>query len=58
MLRNSLILSKILLRHEVAVLSVRTYVPKRSREPGINRRLKDFGEDFKRNLDDPEYVVR
>lgn len=35
----------------------RNYAPRYRREPGIQNRLKDFGEDFVEKIDDPEFVV-
>lgn len=57
MLRKSLNLFKIsLIKHPTCTVIARCYVP-RSREPGISKRMKDFGEDFVENADDPEFVV-
>lgn len=54
MLRNLLKIS--LIKHPSYTIIARCYVP-RSREPGIARRMKDFGDDFVENADDPEAVV-
>lgn len=54
MLRNLLKIS--LIKHPSCTIIARCYVP-RSREPGIARRMKDFGDDFVENADDPEAVV-
>lgn len=36
---------------------IRNYAPRYKEEPGIQHRIKDFGEDFLENENDPEAVV-
>lgn len=39
-----------------SLIITRNYAPRYKREPGIQNRIKDFGEDFVEN-EDPEFVV-
>lgn len=57
MLRKSLILTLTSVNTSSRLLIARNYAPRYAREPGIQRRIKDFGEDFLENEKDPEFVV-
>lgn len=58
MLRKSLnFLTLSLINKQKQLALTRFYAPRYRKEPGVEHRKKDFGEDFLENQEDPELIV-